>query len=120
MSAAVLSSFNTRNVDVNILQKARYTLAMQFVFYKQNISTCDYRQGRDLGLLAELAVAGVYSNHHRGATQKEIYPLRPMVTICTTCFNIPKLCIQPTQCLCVPYGFHYKQRLFPLGFVAVT
>jgi hypothetical protein len=43
---------------------------MQFVFYKQNILTCDDRQGRDLGSVAEPAVAGVYSNHHQGAIQQ--------------------------------------------------
>jgi hypothetical protein len=35
-------------------------------------------------------------------------------------------CILPTECICVPYGSHNKQRLFPLnsinrlGFVAET
>jgi hypothetical protein len=36
-----------------------------------------------------------------------------VVTICTTCFNIPKLCILPTVYLCVLYGSRNKQRLFP-------
>jgi hypothetical protein len=38
----------------------------------------------------------------------------PVVTIRTTCFNIPKLYILPhTVYLCVSYGSHNKQRLFP-------
>jgi hypothetical protein len=51
----------------------------------------------------------------------------PLITIYTICLNIPKLRILPTQCirvpcevrtahavyLCVPYGSHSKQLLFP-------
>jgi hypothetical protein len=29
------------------------------------------------------------------------YPSYSVVTICTTCYNIPKLCILPTECICV-------------------
>jgi hypothetical protein len=36
-----------------------------------------------------------------------------VVSICTTRFNTLKLCILPTLYLCVPYGSHNKQRLFP-------
>jgi hypothetical protein len=37
----------------------------------------------------------------------------PVVTICTTCFNTLKLHSAHTVYLCVPYGSHNKQRLFP-------
>jgi hypothetical protein len=36
-----------------------------------------------------------------------------VVAVCTACFNTLKLCILPTQCICVPHGSHNKQRLFP-------
>jgi hypothetical protein len=39
-----------------------------------------------------------------------------VVNTYTTCFNILRLCILPTQYLCVPYGSHSKQRLFPVRY----
>jgi hypothetical protein len=27
--------------------------------------------------------------------------LKPVITVCTTHFNIPKLCILPAECICV-------------------
>jgi hypothetical protein len=36
-----------------------------------------------------------------------------MVTICTSCFNVKKLCIPYRAYLYVPYGFRNKQPTFP-------
>jgi hypothetical protein len=36
-----------------------------------------------------------------------------VVTICTACFNIKSLHSAHTMYLCVPYGSHNKQQLFP-------
>jgi hypothetical protein len=46
--------------------------------------------------------------------QCPIYPLySPVVTACTARFNVHKLYVQPTQCVCVLCGSQNKQRLFP-------
>jgi len=37
----------------------------------------------------------------------------PVVTICTTRFNIQQFYILPTQCICVLCGSENKQRLYP-------
>jgi hypothetical protein len=42
-----------------------------------------------------------------------INPLKPVVTICTTCFKTKTLHYAHKVYLCVPYGSHNKQRLFP-------
>jgi hypothetical protein len=40
----------------------------------------------------------------------------PVVTICTTCFNVPKLCILPPVYLCILYGSRKRTTVF-LGSV---
>jgi hypothetical protein len=45
--------------------------------------------------------------------EDNVNPLKPSGHYMYHRFNTPKLYILPTQCICVPYGSHNKQGLFP-------
>jgi hypothetical protein len=48
-----------------------------------------------------------------------VTPLSPAVILWTTRYRIQKLCVMPTQCLCVLCGSQNKQRLFPCTALTV-